>query len=87
VNEMTAKADEAERIAKAATAERDAIKAALKDLLGDREELKVNNALVFTNKASTSRVLDQAAVKARFPDIPGNEWAYKTQTSKRALFK
>jgi methyl-accepting chemotaxis protein len=87
VNELTARADELDKIAKAANAEREQIKDTLRDVLGDAEELKVNNALVFTNKRSSSRILDQKAIKSRFPDIPGNEWAYTTTETRRALFK
>lgn len=86
-NNLLAKAEELKRIADAANAEREEIKQALADYAGDAEELRVNGAPVFTYREQVSRVLDQAAVKSRFPDVPGNEWAYKDQVTRPRRFK
>lgn len=87
VNELVARAAELKHIADAAAAERDIIGNLLADVLGDREELYVNGAPVFTYKETTSRVLDQATIKSLHPDIPGNEQYWKTTASRRRVYK
>lgn len=87
VNNLLAKAAELDRIAKAATAEREEIKQALADYAGDATELRVNGAPVFTYQEQVARVLDQAWIKANYPDIPGNEHFYKDQVTRPRRFK
>ena len=85
---LLAKAEELDKVAKAALAEREAIKQVLADLVDDHaEELRVNNAPVFTYKEQHARVLDQAAVKAAFPDVPGNERFWKDQVTRPRRFR
>lgn len=86
-NNLLAKAAELDRIAKAATTEREQIKQVLADLAGDAEELRVNGAPVFTYKPQTARVLNQAWIKATYPDIPGNESFWQDQTTRPRRFK
>lgn len=86
VNELLAQAQSTQAVIKAATADYEAIKELLSELLGDREVLKVHNAPVFTYKKTTSRILDQSYVKSLHPDIEGNEDFYKTTESRRRLF-
>lgn len=87
INNLLAKSAELDRIAKAATTEREAIKEALADFAGDAEELSVNGATVFTYKEQVARVLDQAYIKAWFPDVPGNEKFWKDQVTRPRRFK
>lgn len=87
VNELVALADQYFREAKAATAARDQIKDLLRELVGAHDGISVHGAVVFTNKVVKSRVLDQAAVKNEFPDVPGNERFWTTTQSRRAEFK
>lgn len=86
VNELIAQAEHLHAVIKAATADRDAVKELLEELLGDKEILRVHNAEVFTYKYQKSRILNQSFIKSRFPDIEGNEDFYKTTESRRALF-
>ncbi|MDF2563584.1 MAG: hypothetical protein K0R99_5030 [Microbacterium sp.] len=87
VNNLLAKAAELDRIAKAASAEREEIKQTLADYAGDATELQVNGAPVFTYQEQTARVLDQSWIKANYPDIPGNEHFYKDQVTRPRRFK
>jgi hypothetical protein len=95
INTLLAEASEHERIAKLHTAEREKIKSFLGDLIEQAEaqvghnidELTVHGATVFTYKTVVSRVLDQAYLKAMFPDTPANAEAWKDQTSRRKEFK
>lgn len=88
INELLAQAAEAKRVVDAAQADYDAVKDLLTELLGEqRTDLKVHNQLVFTARYSESRVLDQAYLKSKFPDIPGNEEFWTTQRRRNRLFK
>jgi len=88
LNELLARADEVKRIRDAATADYDAIKDVFRKLTGDdRDEVKIHNATVFTNKESVSRILNQSFIKSKFPDIAGNEDFYVDSPRRTALFK
>lgn len=87
VNELVARAAELKRVEDAAKAERDTIGTLLAEVLGDKETLYVNGAPVFTYTPVESRVLDQAAIKAKHPDIPGNEAYWKTTVSRARRYK
>lgn len=43
-------------------------KAFLKELIGDSDELVLNGTVIFSVSRSTSRIVDQAFIKANFPD-------------------
>lgn len=87
VNQLLALADQYKREADTATANREAIKDTLKELVGEHEGISVNGATVFTFKPVTSRVLDQPHIKSLFPDLPENAEFWKDQNSRRAEFK
>jgi hypothetical protein len=85
----SAKKEQAEKVVK------DAALAAAEANFPDEESapkvitFKANGVTIATyNLSADSRVLDQAAVKALFPDTPDNAQVWKTQPgSRRLLFK
>lgn len=96
-NELMARWSDLDRQAKEIAAEQEKIKSFFTDLVeslesaagvepGTIEQVAVHGAPVFSYKTVTSRVLDQAAVKKLWPDVPENEELWKTQTTRPRKF-
>jgi hypothetical protein len=86
VKQIHALAEEAKRARDEASAQYELYKQVLKDLTGENEALTVNGVPVFTYKRSTTTILNQAAIKAQFPQATHPE-LYTEQERRTALIK
>lgn len=91
---LVAWADQLAEDEKRAKEQREQIKSLLKAMVEQAEDasgepveqLTVAGRKVFSYSRTESRVLDQAAVKRMFPDIPEHAELYKTTVTRRATF-
>lgn len=87
INALWARAEELKRTEDGAKRERAKITATMKAATPEGKTLTVHGAPVFQHQIRMARVLDQAAIRSEFPDIPGNERFYKDQITTAGTYK